>query len=816
MKITILFASLLMSLCCNAQRDSIQDNQRLLDTNLSDTNLLKEESTEGSSLMVTSDTNQDASIVEIDTNLSDTNLLKEESTEGSSLMVTSDTNQGTSAIIWNKQLTKKEKRGLELMELYDYQSAIEVFESIKSKSIYANRNLARCFEFVENYEQSEIYWKSVVKQDSSQASDLRQLYSVLMRNEKYVESWKYIKRHHILNKDDSRTSRLLNNENYINMILSDTLSYDVLSPNFNSNQQDFGVTYFGEQIVFASSRGSYSPVGRIWNWNELPYLDLYIADADSNGNVLNLKPFDNQINQKFHEGPAVFSDDLQTIYFTRSNYDGKDESDVVRLQLFIAVSQGEGWSDIISFPYNSDEYSVGHPSISSDGQKLYFSSDMPGGFGGSDIYVSTQKTHPLRGWGEPVNLGAIVNSEGNEMFPVLNEDGTLFYASDGLPGLGGLDIFEIKANEKNELIPLNLGASFNSSSDDFGLVFNSKLNRGFFSSNRPGGKGSDDIYFFNKREYPQKTYSIQGIVSDEDSIEISGALIHLYNEQKELIDSSYSDSMGVYEFHVQKPEIYTLSCSKETFIPIEAGVDLASNQISDTICQDIKLNHKSPKDLYFLVEDQKTGLPIAGVEMKLLEDEEYKLFTSIEGEALQNLPDKDFSDSTVFTLMLSKEGYFDKTVEFKVNFDLNNAVKVNEIIDLTMDRRVDDVAEMIQINPINFDLNSSQVRPDAAIELEKIISILNEYPEMIVELGSHTDCRGSAPYNQALSQRRAISSLEYIQKRITTPERVSGKGFGESMLKNNCSCEGDTKSECSDSEHAENRRTEFIIVQDKL
>ena len=242
-----------MSFCCNAQRDSIQENQRLLDPNLN------------------------PNIEQNDSNLSDTNLLKEESTEGDSSIVTSDTNQGTSTIISNRQLTKKEKRGLELMELYDYQSAIEVFESIKSKSIYANRNLARCFEFVENYEQSEIYWKSVVKQDSSQASDLRQLYSVLMRNEKYVESWKYIKRHRILNKDDSRTSRLLNNENYINMILSDTLSYDVLSPNFNSNQQDFGVTYFGEQIVFASSRGSYSPVGRIWNWNELPYLEFYVS-----------------------------------------------------------------------------------------------------------------------------------------------------------------------------------------------------------------------------------------------------------------------------------------------------------------------------------------------------------------------------------------------------------------------------------------------------------------------------------------------------------------------------------------------------------
>ena len=497
-------------------------------------------------------------------------------------------------------------------------------------------------------------------------------------------------------------------------------NYEISKIDVNTKYSDFGVTYFGENVaVFASSRKPKAVKTALWN-NGQPFLDLYKGTVTLEGEINNVKPFSKKITTQYHESNVAFTKDLETVYFSRNNYiDGKftkDKKGRNLIQMYRAQVGVDGeWVNVRPMPFNSRNYQTGHPTLNKDETKLYFTSDMPGSLGATDIFfvdINDDGTY-----GPPKNLGPNVNTVKKEMFPYMDSNGILYFSSDGYSrGLGGLDIYAV--NLQYELEPKNLGFPINSRKDDFSLVFRPGKREGHFSSNRSGGRGDDDIYYF-KELVPLKfdcDQLVTGIVREKVSKNLlPGATVELYNAKGDVIESVIADSNAAFKFNVD--------CNK--------------------------------------------SYKVIGSKVDYTEDTEF--FTT------------------------------DFEAELELSLDLN--LKESEFVKIRG-------LLMIAINPIYFDLDKSFIRSDAAIELEKVAKIMLKYPELKIELGSHTDSRAPEKYNWALSERRAQSSLAWLIARGVNTSNISGKGYGETQLVNKCS--NDVK--CSEAEHQLNRRTEFVIL----
>jgi outer membrane protein OmpA-like peptidoglycan-associated protein len=420
--------------------------------------------------------------------------------------------------------------------------------------------------------------------------------------------------------------------------------------------------------------------------------------------------------------------------------------------------------------------------------------------------------------GEPINLGEKVNTEGQEMFPWITNEGLLFLASDGHTGLGGLDIFVVipkKDGSFNKLI--NVGRPVNSSKDDFALVMNADNLAGYVSSNRTSGKGDDDIYALKLLKPFKVNLSLIGLVKDKNSEALlPGAKVDLLDESGSLVASVISDNNGNYEFGLERNMDYSITVSKDDYF--DNSVVTSTKNLPDGT-EEIKMDLNLEKDpglsVYVLITDSKTKSPLGDVTIQLVNNMTGKsasYTTNAKGDMIKPLADKKLNDRGSYNFVLSKDGYIPKTVTYNVVFDKEGQYDVHSAIDLSMDPVVADLRDLIEINPISFDLGKWNIRPDAKVELDKIVEVMNKYPGMVVELGSHTDCRASKTFNMRLSDKRAKSSAAYIKSKITDPERIYGKGYGESRLLNGCECEGAVKSNCSEEEHEKNRRTEFKVI----
>ena len=438
------------------------------------------------------------------------------------------------------------------------------------------------------------------------------------------------------------------------------------------------------------------------------------------------------LNSLLNESSPVFTRSLDTIYFTR-NYQvpqSKEEKrkkaeEKVLLEIYRSVRSGLNWSEPVRLPFNVTGYSVAHPALSPDGKYLYFAADINGTRGKSDIF-RVRVNHKKGTYGKPENLGEIINTEGRETFPFISSENVLFFASDGLPGLGGLDIFAVKIEADGSLKRLqNIGRPGNTPDDDFAFILDEQRSVGFLSSNRPGGKGKDDIYYFIQKrplEFDCKK-TIKGIVRDIDTKKIltNVALTLSSAEQKE-IDKITNAADGTFDFGKK-----TVSCD-DTFVFLRAQ------------CEN-----------YAVVEEQVSIREKGNV---------------IEKEILMKTTKKPL-----------KKG--------------------------------DDLAKIFQIKEIKFDLGKYNIRPDAAAELAKIVEAMKDHPTMKIAIRSHTDSRGSDKSNLILSDKRAKSTMEWIASQGIAKNRMTAKGYGETQLVNHCK----NGVRCTEEEHQQNRRSEFIITQ---
>jgi tetratricopeptide (TPR) repeat protein len=389
------------------------------------------------------------------------------------------------------QKWKREKADA-FYEQMNYNKALPLYENLWKKDAEVYRRLAKIYATRMEYEKAVSVYEEMVFAGDYKAEDLYNYayYSAIIGD--YMKARELMRQYVKMNPGDIRAKRFLEDPSSWEKLQKPEFKVVVKPVSINGEFSEFGAVFYNDStVVYTASRKS----GRVWTGNYQPYLDLYAADLTDNFDLINERKFlPGLVNKKYHDGPATFNAYGDLMIVTRNVY-GKRTRDF-KIWLYELNRNDKGnWSKPKPLPFNSLEYSCGHASLNAEGTVMYFASDMPGGYGKSDIYVAFRDY--MGNWSKPVNLGPGVNTEADEKFPFYDDkNGLLFFASDRLGGLGGLDIYVTKVDKNYSRAgkPQNLGAPINSSFDDFSISYKQGEGRGFFASNRPGGKGYDDIY----------------------------------------------------------------------------------------------------------------------------------------------------------------------------------------------------------------------------------------------------------------------------------------------------------------------------------
>jgi len=394
-----------------------------------------------------------------------------------------------------QQKSNKELKGDKFAFRYSYEKAIDAYTHTKDLSVDGQRKLAESYhKLKQDIQSEEAYAKLITMQGGNMPEDYYNYAMVLKINGKYTESGIWMEKFVQLKPEDLRAKDYVANSAGLSELLKDNGKYRIMHQNTNTKAYDFGTSYYKDKIVFSSSRTN-KMFPKKYNMTGKPFLNMYVAEV-KDGQMKSPESFDKKLNRNMHDGPASFSNDGNFMAFTRNNYDDKSDDKIVELQIWFSNYSDGKWSKPEPFGLNKKEYSVGHPCLTSDGKTMYFTSDMPGGYGGADIYRISKDDKGI--WGKSENLGNTINTEDDEMFPYLEEKSKLLYfSSNGRFGLGSLDIFVCGITNNGFENIHNAGTPLNTQYDDYAAIVNSTMHKGYFSSNRPGGSGNDDIYAFD-------------------------------------------------------------------------------------------------------------------------------------------------------------------------------------------------------------------------------------------------------------------------------------------------------------------------------
>jgi outer membrane protein OmpA-like peptidoglycan-associated protein/tetratricopeptide (TPR) repeat protein len=440
-----------------------------------------------------------------------------------------------------------------------YIDAIKTYEKIVKKG-FVNaeicKKIADAYYYNANYKVASEWYQKALELANDFNPEYYYRYAISLKSSNQIEeSEKYMAKYVSVVPEHNRAQILKKEKNYKENIKLNSDRFEINTLSINSPNSDFGGSLYKDQLVFSSSRESKNIYKRTHTWTGLPFTTLFSGIISSEGLVAEPKKFAKSLDSKYNESTPVFTKDGKTVYFTRNNFlkgkTGQNIEGSVLLKIYRAyLNEKQEWDKIIELPFNSDNFQVAHPALSPDEKTLYFASDRPGSIGNSDIYKVEIKSDG--NFGEPENLGKTINTEGRETFPFISESGILYFASDGRPGLGGLDIFQVdlnKINKRNSV--LNIGAPINGTMDDFSFCINEATNRGFFTSNRDGGQGNDDVYGFIQNKpivYPCEQ-QLAGIVLDKQTNEIlPGSDVSLFSKDHQLISNQISNQKGEFNF----------------------------------------------------------------------------------------------------------------------------------------------------------------------------------------------------------------------------------------------------------------------------
>lgn len=754
---------------------------------------------------------------------------------------------------------------------------------------------------------SEVLSRNVILKGDDIKAYLRYA-QILATNGKHNESKLAYKRYNDLQEQDKRGAEFIKLYSNINALTRNADSYRVEYIGINSSSADFSPTYYKDGFVFVSGRERNTTIKRMFAWDNSSFLDLFFledlkkvggqnstgAALSSGASSVGLTPtqskrklgsdfytpatsndaaiiatqgseyisgstdyyeeasiptkwFSKTLNSKYHEGPCTFFHNEEKVVFTRNSQNisgllGKKTDGVNRLKLYIADKKGNDWGNITEFPFNNNEYSCGHPTITIDDKIMYFVSDMPGGYGGTDIYLSYYSKGE---WSKPINLGGSVNSQGSEMFPFVDERGNLYFATDGHPGLGGLDMFFISMNTATGMPAgkaRNLGAPLNSLQDDFGIITDSERSFGFFSSNRKRGSSDDDIYRFERigslygcRELVINVYN-NSTKKPIDKIRFQ----YMLKTDTTNRESAITNTQGNIKLCLLADEEFVFKFEHEGFHPlVKTFSNLEASDyepsLMDIYLKPVVVEEKKPivkrnqavlhkretsisKIFKGTITSGENGAPIAGVRLKFI-----NLCTGISQEIItkkDGMYEFERDTNCDYELIATSDAFATsreiiEKIEVKKAPSIalfNRKTKKTNIPNYSgslFDTKLYKVGDIVKLDNIYYESNSYSLSNIALRELDRLAATLQRYPNMIVEIRSHTDTRGNANENLILSQKRAEEVVKYLSRRGINKKRMKAIGMGESNPLNNC---GDGV-QCTEAEHQRNRRTEFKILQ---
>jgi outer membrane protein OmpA-like peptidoglycan-associated protein len=629
------------------------------------------------------------------------------------------------SVFYGYSQESKVKSGDKKYDGYAYIDAIKTYERVADKGYKSEdlfKKLGNSYYFNSKFESAAKWYGELFALNPIPEAEYYYRYAQSLKSAGQTD-----KANAILNefsikyKNDSRAKLYAENTSYLDQIKANSGRYKIEDAGINSKYSDYGSFVYNNKIYFASARDTGNFSKRKHKWTGEYFTNIYNASIDATtGAPSKVHRIKSLLNSRFHESTIIFTKDGKTAYFTRNNFidgkKGKDDNKFTLIKIYKADFDNEKFSNIIALPFTSDNYTTAHPALSPDEKTLYFTSDMPGTIGQSDIYKVSVKGNGS--FGSPENLGASINTEGKETFPYVTSENEIYFASDGHPGLGGLDVFVGQIENNGTISNIqNLGNDVNSPKDDFAYSIDPLSRQGYFSSNKDGGQGSDDIYKFTEIRQLKCLQELNGVITDSQSgVVLLGTELTLYENQK-IIKSSISNSSGEYTFAVE--------CGKNYMVRAQ------------------KIEYETKEELVTIGKvSGKTSLPIA----------------------------------------------LDKSV-CKVTVG-------------------DDLGKCFGIKMIYFDLDKYNIRTEAAIDLEKILDVLNQHPNMKLDIRSHTDSRASHQYNLRLSDQRAKATLNWLIKNGVAPNRLTAKGYGETDLINKCV----DNVPCTEEEHQANRRSEFIIT----
>lgn len=692
-------------------------------------------------------------------------------------------------------------KGDKWMSLFQFEKAASFYKKaadLDANNITAWDKLGQAFVMNADLQSAEAIYK-VLSENPLSSHEAKFRYAQILRsNGKYEEAQKVYDSFAKAMPYDTRSTEFLNFSEQLQNLSQDLKNYELVSIPENSVASEIGPAYLNGNLTFSSNRKGNNAVKITDNWSQRPYYDVFTMEQTSTGEVAEPFKAKGKVNRRLNEGPATFSADGKWMIFTRSNYKKKGEDGIRKLGLYSATydDHKHRWVNIQPLPFNSSEFNNAHPSLSQDGSKLFFTSDMLGGQGETDIYMSIRNGST---WENPINLGKEVNTAGREMFPFVSELNNLFFASDAHIGLGGLDILSATWENGKWGNVLNPGVPLNSSSDDFGYVCNATGKEGYLVSNRPGGIGSDDIYKFTKR-----SESICGKVIDAKTKKVIENVIVKAQSADGLKTGSKTNQNGSYCLQLPVEKEFSVTTAAEGYATYEGKL---SAMAFGNPAQDIFLFPVGGIDLIVDVADVN-GAKISNANAFLVNKRTGEVVqgtTDANGVVKFDLYKDQEYDVKVVKRSANKDSVYTKFVKAISTLGYKPSQRVEEKVELA----IYDAKYAFDLPNIFFDYNKFDLNNRAKAELDKVVKVMKEFPDVEIELSAHTDSRGSSNSNLQLSAMRAQACVTYLESRNVNLTKLIAVGFGEMKIRNKCI----DYVPCTDQEHAQNRRIEFKVLK---
>lgn len=641
------------------------------------------------------------------------------------------------------------EKGLKLFAKKEYKLAIPILKKCTNKE--AKRNLLQCYIEIKQNNEAFLLGKEMVENADADAIDFLNYANLLKRLHKYEEAKKWYIQYNKLNPSDKIVLQHIQACKLIKEITNDTL-YIAKAININTPQTDYATALYKDGIILVSGRPN-KLSKRIGRETKDHYFNLYFSKK------IGLKYsvpaiLSKDLNSKYHEGSASLSTNEKFIYFSR-NKGIVDLNGQAQLHIYISRYNNKKWDKPELFQYASDDYSTGHPSISKDGKLLFFISNMPGGYGGTDVYYCRKQGFS---WGPPINLGPNINTSGNEMFPYINEDNTLYFASNGHIGFGGLDIFKSTFEQNHWNYPVNIGYPFNSDKDDFAYLFDRKKNIGYFSSNR---NASDDIFEFQSN--PKKQKALKGRISKLRPNDPIDSVTVFLVDNTIVLDKTYTNLSGDFSLDIFKDKKYSLVIKKQDF---KMKRVLYFPQKSEKM-RNIKIRlEESPwADIKAFVKNQFSSKPIKGAKVEIV-NKTYNLSNYCKTDVNGNFS-LAVDTGNYYDLIVSKPGYFTTVLTNYMHNDIQS-------IDLIQTKG----NQTVELKTSTFPNQGWLLTEVTKGELNNVIEILNNNPDVLVEIRTSTKVDKGTRNNRALCLKRATEAMNYMISKGIPTNRIKAKPIG--------------------------------------